>query len=73
MTYDELLAEIDKELEISHWEAWHEGARALRAIVELTAKPLPLENLPIEQVLWFHEGYNLALDNILDIIEKELS
>ena len=35
MTHDELLAEINKELEITHWEAWHEGARALRAVVEL--------------------------------------
>ena len=35
MTHDELLAEINKELEITHWEAWHEGARALLAVVEL--------------------------------------
>ena len=35
MTHEELLAEINKELEITHWEAWHEGARALLAVVEL--------------------------------------
>ena len=35
MTHDELLAEINKELEITHWEAWHEGARALLAVAEL--------------------------------------
>ena len=35
MTHEELIAEINKELEITHWEAWHEGARALLAVVEL--------------------------------------
>ena len=35
MTHDELLTEINKELEITHWEGWHDGARALRAVVEL--------------------------------------
>ena len=40
MTHDELLTEINKELEITHWEGWHEGARALRAVVELH-KPQP--------------------------------
>lgn len=35
MTHEELLAKINKELEITHWEAWHEGARALRAVVKL--------------------------------------
>ena len=44
MTHDELLAEINKELEITHWEAWHEGARALRAVVELH-KPEYWENI----------------------------
>ena len=47
MTHDELLAEINKELEITHWEAWHEGARALRAVVELH-KPFQFESNPDE-------------------------
>ena len=45
MTHDELLAEINKELEITHWEAWHEGARALLAVAELHK---PTKNRSIE-------------------------
>lgn len=35
MTHDELLREINRELEITHYETWHEGARALLAVVSL--------------------------------------
>ena len=35
MTHDELLAEIDVELRGSSSDCWHEGARALRTVVEL--------------------------------------
>lgn len=35
MTHDELLAEIDRELRMSDYDTWHQGARALRAVVEL--------------------------------------
>lgn len=35
MTHDELLAEIDIELRGPSDDCWHNGARALRAVVEL--------------------------------------
>lgn len=43
MTHDELVAKINKELEITHWEAWHEGARALLAVVEMHRPALDSE------------------------------
>ena len=45
---------------------------ALRAVVELAIKQLDTTNMPAEQVGWFHEGYNLAMDNVIDAINKEL-
>lgn len=39
MTHDELLAEIDRELQMSDYDTWYSGAKALRAVVELH-KPL---------------------------------
>ena len=35
MTRDELLKEIDFELGLSDYDTWREGAKALRAVVEL--------------------------------------
>ena len=35
MTREKILAEIDLELRGSFSDSWHEGARALRAVVEL--------------------------------------
>jgi len=69
MTHDELLAEINKELEITHWEAWHEGARALRAVVELL-KDYDDGQIRVNEE--FNQGV-LALSNVIkEAIEKEL-
>jgi len=35
VTHDELLKEIDFELGLSDYDTWREGAKALRAVVEL--------------------------------------
>ena len=42
MTRDELLKEIDFELGLSDYDTWREGAKALRAVVELH-KPVEYE------------------------------
>lgn len=70
MTHDELLAKIDK-IKPLNSPAWN-MQNALRAVVELAIKQLETKNIPAEQVAWFNEGYNLAMDNIIDAIEKEL-
>lgn len=70
MTHDELLAKIDK-IKPLNSPAWN-MQNALRAVVELAIKQLETKNIPAEQVGWFNEGYNLAMDNIIDAIEKEL-
>ena len=68
MTHDELLDTI------GHWN-WIEPEpllKALRGVVELANKQLDITDMPAEQVGWFYEGYNLAMGNIIDVIEKEL-
>jgi hypothetical protein len=80
MTHDELLAKInDIEQKTNHTPlalgvqtALLTQNKALRAVVELAMKPVDASNIPAAQVAWFYEGYNLALDNVVDAIEKEL-
>ena len=71
MTHDELLAEINKELEITHWEAWHEGARALRAVVELHKPDKIPDWVPTEEknICWCAHIYPCPT---IQAIEKEL-
>lgn len=68
MTHDELLAICDN----YSFKDSAEPVKALRAVLELSIKQLETKDMPAEQVGWFHEGYNLAMDNIIDAIEKEL-
>ena len=80
MTHDELLAKINANLcdidgcNSEHYKKDNLNGEwfALRAVVELSIKQLDTTNMPAEQVGWFHEGYNLAMDNVIDVIEKEL-
>lgn len=74
MTHDELLAKIDDDEKFleQYFGGKFKGQSALRAVVELAIKQLDTTNMPAEQVGWFHEGYNLAMDNIIEAIEKEL-
>jgi hypothetical protein len=69
VTHDELLTEINKELEITHWEGWHEGARALRAVVELH-KPVIYINLRGAECRDCDTPYPCPT---IQAIEKELS
>lgn len=74
MTHDELLARIS--LEDKHlvsYEEFEKRNSALRAVVELSTQFIDTQDWPAEQVEWFYEGYNLALENILEAIEKELN
>lgn len=77
MTHDELLAKID-EIEHKAWESNKLFFRrvsydALRAVVEQATKPIDASGVSATQVAWFYEGYNLAMDNVIQAIEKELS
>jgi hypothetical protein len=75
MTHDELLARVSVNqsfLEEKEQFILAKAMSALRAVVELAMKPVDASNIPAAQVAWFYEGYNLALDNVLDAIEKEL-
>jgi len=72
MTQDELLTKMKELSRTFAYEPNLNFESALRAVVELTIKQLDTTNMPAEQVGWFNEGYNLAMDNILDVIEKEL-
>ena len=70
MTHDELRDYIDK---FDAAGMVNEPAvKALRAVVELAIKQLDTTDMPAEQVAWFYEGYNLAMDNVIQAIEKEL-
>ena len=78
MTHDELLAKVDSvfyedeggtQLDLA---GFNNQYRALRVVVELAIKQLETKDMPAEQVGWFNEGYNLAMDNIIDAIEREL-
>ena len=68
MTHDELLAICDN----YSFKDSAEPVKALRAVVELAMKPIDASDTPAEQVAWFYEGYSLAMDNVLDAIEKKL-
>jgi len=72
MTHDELLTELNRRLEVALYNGDPQSVHALRAVVELANKQLETKDMPAEQVGWFNEGYNLAMDNIIDAIEKEL-
>jgi len=73
MTHDELLARISLAMPKDNTSVYVEDVvTALRAVVELAIKQLDTQDMPAEQVGWFYEGYNLAMDNVLDAIEKEL-
>lgn len=73
MNHDELLEKVEAlDYIISPWPSGDKAVYALRAVVELANKQLDTKDMPAIQVGWLHEGYNLAMDNILDAIEKEL-
>ena len=74
MTHDELLARVDEDEKFleQYFGGKFKGQSALRAVVELAMKPIDASDTPAEQVAWFYEGYNLAMDNVLDAIEKKL-
>jgi len=72
MTHDELLADIDTKILLSEHIIYPIYMQALRAVVELAVKQLDTTNMPAEQVGWFNEGYNLAMDNVIEAIEREL-
>lgn len=73
MTHDELLAQIEvHQNEFSPLSTDVTAWDALRVVVGLANKQLETKDIPAEQVGWFNEGYNLAMDNIIDAIEKEL-
>ena len=72
MTHDELLLLVTGGTNYKMAEEHLLYRKTLRAVVELAMKPVDASNIPAAQVAWFYEGYNLALDNILDAIEKEL-
>ena len=65
MTHDELLAKIDEEVEYSI--RGHERFfTALRAVVELAGK-----DIEHESYVWL-DGYDYAMKQIIQAIEKEL-
>ncbi len=72
MTHYELLAKMKELSRTFAYEPNLNFESALRAVVELAIKQLDTTNMPAEQVGWFHEGYNLAMDNVIEAIEKEL-
>ena len=81
MTHDELLAKIDANGTYHDGNTGittevvtrpHRNDKALRAVVELASKPIDASGVSAAQVAWFYEGYNLAMDNVIDAIEKEL-
>ena len=74
MTHDELLARVDEDEKFleQYFGGKFKGQSALRAVVELAMKPIDASDTPAEQVAWFYEGYSLAMDNVLDAIEKKL-
>jgi hypothetical protein len=53
MTHQELLAKIDLELKGPSDDCWHEGARALRAVVELHI-PYGIDRYPELQSYCLH-------------------
>ena len=73
MTHDELLAELDKRIELTHeLGGCHPEQHALRAIAELAGKQLDTKDMPAEEVMWYTYGYNVAMTRVYEAIEKEL-
>lgn len=64
MTHDKLLAKIDEIDEYCEY-GWH-LATALRAVVELAGK-----DIEHESYVWL-DGYDYAMKQIIQAIEKEL-
>ena len=73
MNYDEMLAELDKRIELAHdMGGCHPEQHALREIMELVGEQLDTKDMPAEEVMWYTYGYNVAMTRMYEAIEKEL-
>ena len=66
MTHDDLLIEINRRLDVAYYNGDPQSMRALRAVVELAGK-----DIEHDSYVWL-DGYDYAMKQIIQAIEKEL-